>query len=300
VSFDSSFHGRTLLGMSLTGKQKPYKQNFGPFAPEVYKAPFPMTYHGITTKDALRGLEHLFDTQVDPKQVAAIIIEPVQGEGGFYVAPAGFLRSLRHLCDKHGMMFIDDEIQSGFGRTSKMFAIEHSGVIADITTVAKSIAGGLPLAGVVGRADIMDAPQPGGLGGTYAGNPLACAAALAVLALFEQDAVLHHAEALGNRLLAELQGLAGHYPAIGDVRGLGAMMAVELVKDQTSKTPDTAGATAVCSAALQHGLIVIRAGMHGNVIRVLVPLTASDTELNAGFSALNRAFADVYGGTEAM
>jgi 4-aminobutyrate aminotransferase / (S)-3-amino-2-methylpropionate transaminase / 5-aminovalerate transaminase len=294
ISFDSSFHGRTLLGMSLTGKQKPYKQNFGPFAPEIYKTPFPMPYHGITTKDALVGLEHLFDTQVGPDQVAAIIIEPVQGEGGFNPAPAAFMRSLRNVCDKHGIVFINDEIQSGFGRTGKFWAIEHSGVIPDLTAVAKSIAGGLPLAGVVGRSEIMDAPQAGGLGGTFAGNPLACAAALAVFAVFEEEKVLEQAVSLGERLSTELNALASRFSAIGEVRGLGAMMAMELVKDPQKKTPDTAGATAVCSEALKRGLIVIRAGMNGNVIRILVPLTASGAELDDGFMALQQAFAAVY------
>ena len=294
ISFDNSFHGRTLMGMSLTGKQKPYKQNFGPFAPEVYKAPFPIPYQGITTKVALDGLENLFNTQVSPDQVAAIIIEPVQGEGGFNPAPAGFLRSLRHICDKHGIVFINDEIQSGFGRTGKMWALEHSGVTPDLTTIAKSLAGGLPLAAVTGRADIMDAPHPGGLGGTYAGNPLACAAGLAVLEAFEEERILEQAEALGVRLETELKALERDYAGVGEVRGLGAMMAIELVKDRESKKPDADAATRICNHALEHGLILIKCGMHGNAIRVLVPLNASAEELEAGFTVLRAAFKAVY------
>jgi 4-aminobutyrate aminotransferase / (S)-3-amino-2-methylpropionate transaminase / 5-aminovalerate transaminase len=294
ISFDSSFHGRTLMGMSLTGKQKPYKQNFGPFAPEVYKAPFPMPYQGITTKDALLGLEHLFDTQVAPEQVAAIIIEPVQGEGGFNPAPAAFMRSLRNICDKHGIVFIADEIQCGFGRTGKMWAYEHSGIIPDLVTIAKSLAGGLPLAAITGRADIMDAPHPGGLGGTYAGNPLACAAGLAVLEIFEEENILEQALAQGEYLERELKALQTDFPMIGDVRGLGAMMAIELVKDLEKKTPDADSATKVVNAALEGGLIIIKAGMHGNAIRILVPLNASHAELEAGFKILRKAFETVY------
>ncbi len=294
ISFDNSFHGRTLMGMSLTGKQKPYKQNFGPFAPEVYKAPFPIPYQGITTKVALDGLENLFNTQVSPDQVAAIIIEPVQGEGGFNPAPAGFLRSLRNICDKHGIVFINDEIQSGFGRTGKMWALEHSGVTPDLTTIAKSLAGGLPLAAVTGRADIMDAPHPGGLGGTYAGNPLACAAGLAVLEAFEEEHILEQAEVLGVRLETELKALERDYAGVGEVRGLGAMMAVELVKDRESKKPDADAATRICNHALEHGLILIKCGMHGNAIRVLVPLNASPEELEMGFTVLRAAFAATY------
>jgi 4-aminobutyrate aminotransferase/(S)-3-amino-2-methylpropionate transaminase len=294
ISFDNSFHGRTLLGMSLTGKEKPYKIGFGPFAPEVYKAPYPIPYRGITTKVALDGLENLFNTQVDPSKVAAIIIEPVQGEGGFNPAPAGFLRSLRNICDKHGIVFINDEIQSGFGRTGKMWALEHSGVTPDLTCVAKSLAGGLPLAAVTGRADIMDAPAPGGLGGTYAGNPLACAAALAVLEVFEEEHVLEQAEALGVRLESELRALEQRFPGVGEVRGLGAMMAIELVKDRESKQPDTDAAANICAAALERGLILIRCGMHGNTIRILVPLNANAEELETGFKAMRSSFEAVY------
>ena len=294
ISFDNSFHGRTLLGMSLTGKEKPYKIGFGPFAPEVYKAPYPIPYRGVTTKVALDGLENLFNTQVDPSKVAAIIIEPVQGEGGFNPAPAGFLRSLRNICDKHGIVFINDEIQSGFGRTGKMWALEHSGVTPDLTCIAKSLAGGLPLAAVTGRADIMDAPVLGGLGGTYAGNPLACAAGLAVLEVFDEERILEQAEALGQRLESELRALEQAFPGVGEVRGLGAMMAIELVKNRESKQPDTDSAARICAAALERGLILIRCGMHGNAIRVLVPLNASSEELETGFKAMRASFEAVY------
>ena len=294
ISFDNSFHGRTLMGMTLTGKQKPYKQNFGPFAPEVYKTPFPIPYMGITTKVALEGLQNLFDTQVSPDSVAAIIIEPVQGEGGFNPAPAAFLRSLRNICDKHGIVFINDEIQSGFGRTGKMWALEHSGVTPDLTCMAKSLAGGLPLAAVTGRADIMDAPQAGGLGGTYAGNPLACAAALAVLEVFEEEKILEQAVALGERLEEELKALERDFAGVGEVRGLGAMMAIELVKSRESKGPDADSAAQICAAALERGLILIKCGMHGNALRILVPLNASGEELELGFSALRESFEVVY------
>ena len=294
ISFDNSFHGRTLMGMTLTGKQKPYKQNFGPFAPEVYKTPFPIPYMGITTKVALEGLQNLFDTQVSPDQVAAIIIEPVQGEGGFNPAPAAFLRSLRNICDKHGIVFINDEIQSGFGRTGKMWALEYSGVTPDLTCMAKSLAGGLPLAAVTGRADIMDAPQAGGLGGTYAGNPLACAAALAVLEIFEDENILEQAVALGHRLETELSALERDFAGVGEVRGLGAMMAIELVKSRDSRTPDADSATKICAAALERGLILIKCGMHGNALRILVPLNASAEELELGFTALRESFEVVY------
>ena len=294
ISFDNSFHGRTLMGMTLTGKQKPYKQNFGPFAPEVYKTPFPIPYMGITTKVALEGLQNLFDTQVSPDQVAAIIIEPVQGEGGFNPAPAAFLRSLRNICDKHGIVFINDEIQSGFGRTGKMWALEYSGVTPDLTCMAKSLAGGLPLAAVTGRSDIMDAPQAGGLGGTYAGNPLACAAALAVLDVFEEEHILEQAVALGHRLETELRALERDFAGVGEVRGLGAMMAIELVKSRESKSPDADSATKICAAALERGLILIKCGMHGNALRILVPLNANAEELELGFAALRDSFEAVY------
>lgn len=289
VAFANSFHGRTLMGMTLTGKTKPYRQNFGPFAPEVYHAPFPYAYRGWDSERALEGLHELFEQQCAPERVAAVIIEPVLGEGGFVPAPPDFLQALRALTARHGILLIADEIQSGFGRTARLFAIEHSGVIPDLITVAKSMAGGLPLAGVVGRADVMDGPAPGGLGGTYAGNPLACAAALAVLDIFEQERVLEQAEALGQRLQAHLRGLQARYPRVGDVRGLGAMLAIELVRDAASREPDPELADRMLVAARERGLILLKAGLYGNVVRILVPLTIDEPTLARGLAIFDAA-----------
>ncbi len=231
IAFSGSFHGRTLAAMTLTGKVQPYKAGFGPLMPSVFHVPFPMSYHGISVADSLDALEQLFKTDVDAAQVAAIIIEPVQGEGGFYIAPPEFLRALRALCDRHGIVLIIDEIQSGFGRTGKMFAVEYSGVEPDLMTVAKSIAGGVPLSALIGKAEIMDAPPPGGLGGTYAGSPLGCAAALAVLEVIKGEKLLDRSLRLGERLQASLRSLQKRFPAIGEIRGLGSMVAMELVKN---------------------------------------------------------------------
>ena len=291
IAFTNSFHGRTLLGMTLTGKAKPYKQNFGPFAPDIYHTPFPYEYRGWTTEQALAGLQQVFDAQITPDRVAAIIIEPVLGEGGFVPAPAAFLRQLRAITERHGIVLIADEIQSGFGRASKMFAIEHSGVVPDLIAVAKSLAGGLPLAGVIGRADLMDAAGPGGLGGTYAGNPLACAAALAVLDVFADEHVLEQAERLGERLEAHFANLQHRYPQIGDARGLGAMRAIEFVRDHASKTPAPEIADRMLVAARERGLILLKAGMHGNVIRVHAPLTINEEQLATGLEAFDAALA---------
>lgn len=291
IAFANSFHGRTLLGMTLTGKAKPYKQNFGPFAPEIYHAPFPYEYRGWSVDRALAGLHELFETIVAPERVAAVIIEPVQGEGGFIPAPASFLRELRAITAKHGILLIDDEIQTGFGRTAKLFAIEHSGVVPDMLAVAKSLAGGLPLSGVVGRAEVMDGPLPGGLGGTYAGNPLSCVAALAVLDAFAEDDVLGHAERLATKLWHGCHALAERHSCIGDVRGLGAMLALELVHDQQTRTPAADLADRVLHSAREHGLLLLKAGLYGNVIRMHVPLLIDDEELARAFAALEAAFA---------
>jgi 4-aminobutyrate aminotransferase/(S)-3-amino-2-methylpropionate transaminase len=292
VSFAYGYHGRTLLALSMTGKVAPYKQNFGPFAPEVYQAPFPDARRGYDTERALVALHELFETRVAPNNVAAIIIEPVLGEGGFVPAPFAFLRALRDVCDTHGIVLIADEIQTGFGRTGTMFAIERSGVAPDLLTFAKSVAGGLPLSGVVGRAEIMDAVEPGGLGGTYAGNPLACAAALATLEAYASDDVLARAERLGRVMRARLDALANAYPQqIVDVRGLGAMLAVAF-----ADRPDAHGkslAARVVAAAFDEGVVALTAGPKGNVLRVLVPLVASDDDLTRGFDALERACARV-------
>ena len=289
VAFANSFHGRTLMGLTLTGKTKPYRQNFGPFAPEVYHAPFPYEYRGWDGERAVEGLHELFEQQCAPDRVAAVIIEPVLGEGGFVPAPTGFLQALRELTARHGILLIADEIQSGFGRTARLFAIEHSGVIPDLITVAKSMAGGLPLAGVLGRADVMDGPAPGGLGGTFAGNPLACAAALAVLDIFEQEQLLPQAEALGRKLLAHLRALQTRHAQIGDVRGLGAMLAIELVRDPQSKDPAPELADRMVVAAREQGLILLKAGLYGNVIRILVPLNIEPALLDKALTIFDAA-----------
>ena len=298
ISFTHSFHGRTLMGMSLTGKASYYKQNFGPFAPEIYHAPAPYPYRGVSSEQALEGLRELLRTTVDPAQVAAIIIEPVMGEGGFLTMPPEFLRGLRELCTQHGIVFIADEVQSGIGRTGTFFAIEQSGAEPDLIPFAKSIGGGVPLSGVIGRAEIVDAPLPGGLGGTYAGNPLACAAAHAVLDIFDEDDLLSRAVRLGERLKAGLDALAARFPDhIGEVRGLGAMLAFELVEDPHTRVPATALAQRVVEVARERGLLLLKAGMYASVIRILVPLTAEDRDLDEGLTILGEALeAAIVGG----
>lgn len=293
ITFHNGFHGRTLLGMTLTGKAKPYHQNFGPFAPDVYQAPFPYEYRGWSTERALEAFDDLLRAQVAPERVAAVLLEPVQGEGGFIPAPKEFLEGLRARADQHGFLLIADEIQTGFGRTGKMFAMEHSGVKADLVTVAKSLAGGLPLAGVVGTAEVMDAPDPGGLGGTYGGNPLACAAALAVLEVFESEDVLAKAVTLGNRLRAEVDAAAERYPQIGDIRGPGPMLAFELVRVRASREPAPELAQAIVVAARERGLLLLTAGAFGNVIRFLAPLLIDDAALQRALKALRGAFEEV-------
>lgn len=292
ITFHNGFHGRTLLGMTLTGKAKPYHQNFGPFAPEVYQAPFPYEYRGWSSDRALEAFDDLLRAQVAPDRVAAVLLEPVQGEGGFIPAPQGFLEGLRERADKHGFLLIADEIQTGFGRTGKMFALEHTGVKADLVTVAKSLAGGLPLAGVVGTAELMDAPDPGGLGGTYGGNPLACAAANAVLDLFEAEDLLGSAVELGDTLRRELESAAGVYTSIGEIRGIGPMLAFELVQDLASREPAPELAQAVVAAARDRGLLLLTAGMFGNVIRFLAPLQLDDATLERALGALRGAFSE--------
>jgi 4-aminobutyrate aminotransferase/(S)-3-amino-2-methylpropionate transaminase len=295
ITYANSFHGRTLLGMSMTGKAKPYKQNFGPFAPEIYQVPFPYEYRGWSTDRALVALNDFFETNVAPERVAAVIIEPVLGEGGFVPAPPEYLRELRAITARHGIVLIADEVQSGFGRTAKLFAIEHSGVEPDLITIAKSLAGGLPLSGVIGRAEIMDAPAPGGLGGTYAGNPLACAAGLAVLDVFDQEHILEQGQRLGNRLRAHLEGLQARYPQIGDVRGLGAMLAIELVRDRETKEPAADLVDRMVVAAREAGLLLFKAGLYGNVVRILVPLTIEDALLDKGLAIFDAALAKALG-----
>jgi 4-aminobutyrate aminotransferase len=295
IAFSGGFHGRTLMTMALTGKVMPYKRGFGPFPAEVYHAEFPQPYRGITTEQALADLDRLFHGDVDPKSIAAIIIEPVQGEGGFNVAPFDFLRALRRLCDEHGIVMIADEVQGGIARTGKMFSIEHSGVVPDLITVAKGLGGGFPLSGVTGRATMMDSAHPGGLGGTYGGNPISIAAAHAVLDVIEAEALCARAASVGDKMRARLLALVRDLPCIGDVRGLGAMVAIELVKDQKSKEPDADLTAAVLAHAEKRGLILLSCGTSANVVRLLSPLTIPDAVLAEGLEILAAALREAYG-----
>src|SRR3954449_4766504 len=276
IAFEGGFHGRTLLSLSLTSKTHPYKAGLGPFAPEVYRVPFPNEYRGVSAAAALDALEHAFATQVARETVAAIVLEPVQGEGGFIVPPREFVQGVREICDREGIVFVADEVQTGFGRTGRMFAIEHFGVEPDLITVAKSIAAGLPLSAVLGKAAIMDSPGDNAVGGTYVGNPVAQAAALAVLDGFEDEGLVERAVQLGETLRARMESWQQRWPRIGDVRGLGAMLALELVRDASTKEPDPEAATAVVEAAAQHGLILLKSGVWSNCIRVLAPLVITD------------------------
>ena len=286
IVFDQAFHGRTLLTMTMTSKVVPYKAGFGPFAPEVYRAPAPYPYHGITTEDALDGLAKLFKSDVDPKAVACLVLEPVQGEGGFVPMTPDFPARLAEVCRSHGILYVDDEVQSGAGRTGKVWAIEHyDGVEPDLLVSGKSIGGGLPLAGVTGRAELMDAVPPGGLGGTFGGNPLSCAAAVAVLEALREPELLDRAVRLGEMLRMRLDDLASRHAAIGEVRGLGAMLALELEE----RTPERAKATV--DAAFERGLLLLSCGLYGNVIRLLPPLTITDEELDEGLDLLDEALA---------
>jgi 4-aminobutyrate aminotransferase/(S)-3-amino-2-methylpropionate transaminase len=289
IAFEGGFHGRTLLSLSLTSKVHPYKAGLGPFAPEIYRVPFPNEYRGVSTEDALGALERAFTTSVAPETVAAIILEPVQGEGGFLVAPADFIAGVRRLCDRHGIVFVVDEVQTGFGRTGRFFAIEHSGVEPDLICVAKSIANGLPLSGVLGRAEIMDAPVAGGVGGTYVGNPVAQAAALAVLDVIDDEGLVERSAAIGETIRPRMLGWQERWPEIGDVRGVGSMLAIELVSDPATATPSKALAQAVTEAALERGLLLITCGVHGNCIRVLVPLVITDSELDEALGVWEEA-----------
>ena len=291
VTFRHGYHGRSLLTLAMTGKVYPYKQpSFGPYPSDVYQSGFPSALHGVSTEAALAELADLFGSQIPPDRVAAIVVEPVQGEGGFVPAPLEFLRALRKIADEHGIVLVFDEIQSGFGRTSKMFASEHSGVVPDLMTVAKSLAGGLPLAGVVGRAEIMDGPEPGGLGGTYAGNPLACAAALATLDAFAEEHVLERAVELGARLRAALDALAAAHPQIAEVRGLGAMLAFELADLPGQAGSGTAATQRIVAAARERGLLIMTAG-NGNIVRILVPLVIEPAQLDRALAILAESVA---------
>jgi 4-aminobutyrate aminotransferase / (S)-3-amino-2-methylpropionate transaminase / 5-aminovalerate transaminase len=293
IAFEGGFHGRTYLAMTMTSRTYPYKHGLGPFAPEVYRAPFPNDYRGPDAATALAAIERMLHTHVPADHVAAIVFEPEQGEGGFIPAPPAFVEGLRHMCDKHGIVLVADEVQTGFGRTGRMFAMEHFDVEPDLLIVAKSIAGGLPLSGVVGRAEIMDHPHPGAIGGTFIGNPVALAAALAVLDVFEEDDLVAHAVTIGNTIRARMLAWQARWPQIGDVRGLGAMLAIELVVDADTKEPAPELVEAVIDAALQRGVILLKAGVYGNCIRVLCPLSISPGELEEGLAAWEDALASV-------
>jgi len=298
IVFDNGFHGRTLLTMSMTAKVKPYKYRFGPYAPEVYRAPFPYPYRmNMTPTQAadacIAELRRMFVGEVAPDQVAALVVEPVQGEGGFMPAPPGFLKMLKALCEEHGILFVADEIQTGFCRTGQMFAVNHDGVEPDLMIIAKSMGAGMPISGVVGRAEVMDAPPPGTLGGTYSGNPVACAAALAVLDIYEREDLAERSRQIGRIAMARFAEFQKQYPIIGDVRGQGGMLAMEIVKDRETKEPDAQAVSDILAAAHQRGLLLINAGMYGNVIRILVPLNVTDEQLNRGLDILEDTLASV-------
>lgn len=290
IAFGGAFHGRTFMGMSLTGKVAPYKKGFGAMMPDVYHVPFPIDLHGISTEDAMAGLTKLFKADLDPERVAAIILEPVQGEGGFYPAPAELMRGLRALCDEHGIVMIADEVQTGFARTGHLFAMEGYGVAADITTMAKGLAGGLPLAALTGRAEIMDAAHPGGLGGTYGGNPLGIAAANAVLDVIEEEDLCNRANELGSRLKQRLESIRATTPEMVDVRGPGFMVAAEF-NTADGKTPSADMANAIRMEALKRGLVLLTCGVYGNVIRFLAPITVPDDVFAEGLDILEESIA---------
>jgi 4-aminobutyrate aminotransferase/(S)-3-amino-2-methylpropionate transaminase len=293
IAFEGGFHGRTLLSLSLTSKTHPYKAGLGPFSPEVYRVPFANEYRGPDTEAALAALEQALITQVAAETVAAIVIEPVQGEGGFVVAPPEFLVGVRRICDDNGIVLVVDEVQTGFARTGKFFAIEHYDVEPDLITIAKSVAGGLPLSGVIGKAEIMDAPGRNAVGGTFIGNPVAQAAALAVLEVIDSEGLVERSNAIGETMRARMQGWQSRFPEVGDVRGLGGMLAIELVHDRDSKNPAPELVAAICEEAFRNGLLLMSAGIYSNVVRVLVPLTIADGELDEALDVWERALEHV-------
>jgi len=295
IGFEGGFHGRTLLSLSLTSKTHPYKAGLGPFAPEVYRLPFAQDYRGPSAGEALAALERAFVTTVAAENVAAIIMEPVQGEGGFVVAPPEFLEGVRRICDDNGIVLVIDEVQTGYGRTGKMWGIEHYDVEPDLMTIAKSIAAGLPLSGVIGKAEIMDAPGDSAIGGTYVGNPVAQAAALAVLDVFEDESLVERAGQIGETIRSRMQAWQQRWDAIGDVRGLGAMLAIELVHDRDSKDPAPELASAVVEAASERGLLLLKSGIYSNCNRVLVPLVISESELGEALGVWEDALGSVLG-----
>ena len=293
IAFEGGFHGRTLLSLSLTSKTHPYKAGLGPFSPEVYRVPFANEYRGPDTAAALAALEQALITEVAAETVAAIVIEPVQGEGGFVVAPPEFLAGVRRICDDNGIVLVVDEVQTGFARTGMFFAIEHYDVEPDLITIAKSVAGGLPLSGVIGKAAIMDAPGRNAVGGTFIGNPVAQAAALAVLDVIDSEGLVERSNAIGETMRTRMQGWQSRFPEIGDVRGLGGMLAIELVHDRESKNPAPELVAAICEEAFHNGLLLMSAGIYSNVVRVLVPLTIADGELDEALDVWERALEHV-------
>ncbi len=295
IACQGAFHGRTFMALSLTGKVNPYKEGMGTLPGPVYHIPFPDHYHGISEQESLDAIAALFKTDVAADQVAAIIIEPVQGEGGFRIASPEFISQLRILCDQHGILLIADEVQSGFARTGKLFAIEHSQVEPDLMTVAKSLAGGFPLSGVVGKAEIMDKAMPGSLGGTYMGNPIACAAALAVLDVIDEEDLLTRSDHIGKQVMKRLQAMEQmpYGKHIGEIRGVGAMVAFEIVKDKETHVPDPELTNKICKQALESSLILLSCGVYGNTIRILVPLTVSDEILFEGLDILQDVFSNL-------
>jgi 4-aminobutyrate aminotransferase/(S)-3-amino-2-methylpropionate transaminase len=295
VAFEAAFHGRTMLALTMTSKVHPYKTGMGPFAPEVYRAPFPNAYRGPSAAEALAELERMFASHVAPSQIAAIVFEPQLGEGGFVPASSEFVEGLRRICDREGIILVADEVQTGFGRTGKMFAMEHFSVEADLMCIAKSVAAGLPLSGVIGKAAVMDAPHSGAIGGTYIGNPVALAAALAVVDIFGEEDLVGRASVIGARIRERMLAWQSRWPQIGDVRGLGAMLAIELVDDHASREPAPDLAAAVIGAALERGLILLKAGISGNCIRVLCPLTIEDAVLEEALAVWEDALGSVLG-----
>ncbi len=296
VCFDDAYHGRTYMAMALTAKVKPYKAGFGPFPDHVYRVPYANPYRvADATAHSLQQIEALFQSGVEPNQIAALIIEPVQGEGGFIVPPPDFLLRLRELCDRHGIVLVADEVQTGFGRTGKLFACDQFGLVPDILLTAKSMASGMPIAGVTGRAEIMDHLEPGAVGGTFGGNPVSCAAALATIDLMEREQLCERSESIGRTFMQRAHEWQQRFPCIGDVRGVGGMLALELVSDQQMKTPAPDLTRAVTRHALEHGLMLVTAGTFGNVIRVLVPLVVTDGQFQEGVDVLERAFEDLAG-----
>jgi 4-aminobutyrate aminotransferase/(S)-3-amino-2-methylpropionate transaminase len=300
IAFEDAFHGRTLLAMTLTSKVKPYKYGFGPYAPEVYRIPYAYCYRcafGLEYPSCelhcADYLKEVFHTHISAENVAAVLAEPLLGEGGFVVPPAGWHKKVKQICDGNGILYVDDEVQAGFGRTAKMFAIEHFGVEPDILVTAKSLAGGLPLAGVTGKAEVMDAPHVGGLGGTYGGNPVACRAALAVLETFEKERLLDRAEAIGKTVMDRFRKMQKEHEIVGDVRGIGAMVAMELVRDRATKEPAKEETAQLVKNCYEKGLVTISAGTYGNIMRILMPLVITDSQLEKGLGILEESLGEI-------